>query len=101
MAKQMALKELEFDAKEKDLELNLAGKELEHGLALKQAAIGEQEKKAAEASQVREKEKGESGEAAALQETRQALTSFVETLAKMQSTPKRARKLPDGTWETF
>ena len=101
MTKQMALKELEFESKEKDLELNLAGKELEHGLALKQAAIGEQEKKAAEASQVREKEKGESGEAAALQETRQALTSFVETLAKMQSTPKRARKLPDGTWETF
>lgn len=101
MAKQMALKELEFESKEKDLELNLAGKELEHGLNLKQAAIGEQEKKAAEAFQRRESEKGESGEASALQETRQALTSFVETLAKMQSTTKRARKLPDGTWETF
>ena len=111
-SKQMALKEVERAAKEKEFGLDLRRRDAEHSLGKAQEDL---KSKAGEVeSRESEVEKATEGQAEAIQTAAHTAASealqanredftklFTQALGEILQKPRRARKLPDGTWETF
>lgn len=107
-SKQMAIKEVQAVHKEKATELTFQVKDADRGLALREEDL---QRKAKEAETAASAEKTSSETVAtaaqtaateALQSLREEFTQNVVTaLREIMQSPRRARKLPDGSWETF
>lgn len=111
-AKKMALREVEQVAKAKETDLGLRLRDMEHSIGQKAADLqsreSEVEGKAAEVEKGAAESEASISSAAhaaateALQANREDFTKlFTQALSEILQKPRRARKLPDGTWETF